>query len=306
LKKLSSLLVSFALVLVSCGGSNEVVATVNGVDVTVGDVEALIDRGDESTIAKEEFAQVLTFKIVYNIMTRDAEDEFGITFSDEEIAAEADGIMVTGLPQGQTREAFLEERRVTEQYLQEVAQQSLVFAAVVEAMAADLEPPTQEQIDTQMARSVTEVCAAHILVGTEEEADEVAARLADGEEFAALAAELSLDGSGAQGGELGCQPASGYVPEFAAAAMIAELGVATDPVQTEFGFHILLISQRTEAPPEEWPTEDQIMEFLLNQVAGPASGEWFTEKAAAAEVEVNEKYGTWQTEPTPEVVPPTE
>jgi parvulin-like peptidyl-prolyl isomerase len=159
----------------------------------------------------------------------------------------------------------------------------------------------------QSSADLTEVCGAHILVATEAEAQEVLTRLEAGEQFADLATELSTDtGSGAQGGDLGCQAAGGYVPEFATAALAAELGVATDPVLSEFGYHILLVSKRTEAQPEELPTEAEVIELLLTRAATPASNDWLLETAAAAVVEVNEKFGTWQAEPVPEVVPPAE
>jgi foldase protein PrsA len=307
LKKLSSLLVLSALVMAACGGSNEVAATVNGNEVTVADVEALVNKADDVELTKIEFADYLSFNIILNVFSAQAESEFGIGFTDEEIAAEADELLSTQLSEGQTREEYLELNEVTEQLVLQVAHQSLIQAGVRDAIKADLQPPTQAEIDTEMEQSVTEVCASHILVGTQAAADDVVARLEGGEEFADLATELSADTtSGAQGGDLGCQSAGGYVPEFAAAAMAAELGVATDPVESEYGFHILLVTERTEAPSEEWPTEDEVVDLLLIQAATPATNDWFLEQAAAAEVEVNEKFGTWQTEPSPEVVPPAE
>jgi len=309
-KKLASLIVLGALVLAACGGGNEVAATVDGTEVTVGDVEALVNKADGAVISKVEFANFLSFNIVLDIFVRQADADFGLTFTDEEIATEADEIITAELTEGQTREDFLEVEEVTEQLLHQVAHQSLIEAGVRDAIKADLEPPTQEEIDTQMEQSVadlTEICAAHILVATEAEAQAVVTRLEAGEEFAALAAELSTDtASGTQGGDLGCQPSGGYVPEFAMAAIAAELDVPTDPVFSEFGYHILLVSDRTEATSEELPTEDEVVELLLNQAAAPASNDWFLETAAAAVVEVNEKYGTWQSEPTPQVVPPAE
>jgi len=310
LKKLSSLVVVCALSLVACGGSNEVAATVDGNEVTVGDVEALYNKPDDAVISKEDFAKYLLFNITLDIFSRQAEADFGITFTEEEIAAQADEIIAGQLSEGQTREEYLEASEVTELLLQQVAHQTLIEAAILEEIQADLPPPSQEEIDAQMEQSsadLTEVCASHILVATEAEAQEVLTRIGGGEEFADLATELSTDtGSGAQGGDLGCQVAGGYVPEFATAALAAELGVPTDPVLSEFGYHILLVSKRTEAQPGELPTEEEIIDLLLNQAATPASNDWLLETAAGAVVEVNKKFGTWQAEPVPEVVPPAE
>jgi parvulin-like peptidyl-prolyl isomerase len=80
----------------------------------------------------------------------------------------------------------------------------------------------------------------------------------------------------------------------------AEVGIPTAPVESEFGFHVILLRE------DELPTEDQAITSLNSQAAQQATNDWFLEQAAAAEVEVNEKFGTWQTEPSPEVVPPAE
>jgi len=89
-------------------------------------------------------------------------------------------------------------------------------------------------------RQVSRVHARHILVETEEEARRVLERLADGEDFAALAAEVSLDTSAqGNGGNLGFLTA-GQMPEaFAEAVFAAAVGDLVGPVQTEYGFHVV-------------------------------------------------------------------
>ncbi|MGB3734282.1 MAG: peptidylprolyl isomerase [Ilumatobacter sp.] len=102
-------------------------------------------------------------------------------------------------------------------------------------------------------------CVTHILVETEDEAqdivDELAAtdsEAAEAELFASIAMERSIDpGSGAAGGFLSCDVAANigeqYVPPFAAAALAAEPGVPTEPVESEFGFHVLRLLPFDEA-----------------------------------------------------------
>jgi parvulin-like peptidyl-prolyl isomerase len=300
LKKLSSLLVLCALVAAACGGSNEVAATVDGTEVTVGDVEALVSKADDAAISKEEFASFLSFNIVLDIFARNADADFGISFTNEEIAAEADGIVTAELAEGQTREDFLEVNEVTEQLLLQVAHQSLIETAILEEMQGGVTDPTQEELDAFFVEAAVMVCGSHILVATEVEAQDVEARLAAGEEFADVAAEVSIDGSADSGGDLGCADPAQYVAEFSEAMAAAEVGVPTEPVQTEFGFHVILLRE------DEPPTEEEAIASLTSQAAQTASQDWFLQTAAAATVEVNEKYGTWQAEPTPEVVPPAE
>jgi len=300
LKKLSSVLVLCALVLAACGGSSEVAATVDGVEVTVGDVEALVNKTDDAAIAKEEFANFLTFNIVLNIFARQADADFGISFTEEEIAAEADEIVAAELTEGQTREDFLETNEVTEQLLRQVAHQSLIEAAILVEMQGSATEPTQEEIDAFFEEAALMVCGSHILVETEAEAQDVVARLGAGEQFADVAIEVSIDGSAASGGDLGCADPAQYVPEFSEAISSAEVGVPTAPVQSEFGFHVILLRE------DELPTEEEAITSLGSQAAQQGSQDWFLSTAAAADVEVNEKFGTWQSEPTPEVVPPAE
>ncbi len=93
-----------------------------------------------------------------------------------------------------------------------------------------------------------EVCARHILVEDRETAESVAASLREGADFAEMAEDVSIDtGSAARGGDLGCLPQGATVPEFDEAAFGAELGELTGPVQTQFGYHLLVVDSRNEA-----------------------------------------------------------
>jgi parvulin-like peptidyl-prolyl isomerase len=302
LKKLSSLLVLAALVLAACGGgSNATVATVNGEDVTLGEIEALIDPGEETTIAKDVFARFLGFDIQQRIVLSAAEGELGIVIAEDDIAAEADAIFEEANVEGVSREEFLASNGITEELLAKLAHQQLLDTQIREMFAAETEEPTQEEIDGVITESEALYCSSHILVATEEEANDVLDRIEGGEEFADLAAELSTDtGSGAQGGDLGCTSPDQYVTEFADALVAAEVGVPTAPVETEFGFHIILLGE------DVVPTNEEIIEQLRTTSIGTATNEWFSEQVENAEVTVDESYGTWEASPVPQVVPPTE
>jgi Parvulin-like peptidyl-prolyl isomerase len=86
---------------------------------------------------------------------------------------------------------------------------------------------------------VTEYHAAHILVRSEEERDQVVAALAEGRDFADVAREFSADGSAQQGGDLGWFGPGVMIPAFQAAVEALEPGQVSEPVQTQFGWHVV-------------------------------------------------------------------
>lgn len=91
------------------------------------------------------------------------------------------------------------------------------------------------------------VNARHILVDTEEEANEIITALQNGESFAALAQARSTDTqSGQRGGELDWSAAGGFVPAFEAAVLEAPIGEIVGPIESEFGFHVIQVRAREE------------------------------------------------------------
>jgi peptidyl-prolyl cis-trans isomerase C len=113
-----------------------------------------------------------------------------------------------------------------------------------------------------------EACARHILVETEEEAKAVQADLASGTSFEEEAAAKSIDpGSASQGGDLGCFPQGAMIPVFEEAAFNAPLNEVTDPIQSEFGYHLILPYERREAStPALEEVKEQVTEGAQNDV----------------------------------------
>lgn len=88
--------------------------------------------------------------------------------------------------------------------------------------------------------------ARHILVQTEEECLELKAKIDAGEDFASLAREHSLCPSGGQGGDLGRFGRGQMVPEFDKVVFSAPVNEVQGPVKTQFGFHLLEVTERTD------------------------------------------------------------
>lgn len=310
MKKLLSFLASGALLLAACGGgagSTTVAATVDGTEITVGDVEALIDPGG-ATVAVDQFAQYLAFAIQWNILFAAAEADFEVTVSDEDVSAEADRLFNQLGSGDETREDFLSSRGVTEDFLAKIAEQSLIDQRVREILVDEAAEPTPEEVDQARADAVislTEACVSHILVATEEEATGVMTRLENGEEFADLATELSTDtGSAASGGDLGCTTPAEYVDSFKEAVLDAPVGdVYPEPVESQFGYHVIVVTERTEPAAEELPTEEELMASVIEEAVVGDVEQWFFDSMEGAEVTVAEEYGTWTPVP-PSVTPP--
>lgn len=88
------------------------------------------------------------------------------------------------------------------------------------------------------------VRASHILVKTEDEAKNLSAQINSEEDFATLAAKHSLCPSGANGGDLGFFGRGMMVKPFEDAAFALETGKVSEPVQTQFGWHLILVTDK--------------------------------------------------------------
>lgn len=113
---------------------------------------------------------------------------------------------------------------------------------------------------------VTALCSSHLLVETEADAAAAVSRLDAGEDFAALAAEVSVGPSGPSGGDLGCIAPGALVPEFVeGAAAVGGPGIS-EPVQSQFGWHVIEVRSFGPVVRGEHPelAAEQITPFVLN------------------------------------------
>lgn len=125
--------------------------------------------------------------------------------------------------------------------------------------------------------------AAHILVAEEDEANAILALINDGEDFAALATERSLDpGSGANGGVLGDSPVLYYVAPFANAIRDGEVGEIVGPVESQFGFHIIRIDSKEMRAVED-PQQAEQLEGLAFQ-------QWILDLTESGEIEIADEW----------------
>jgi len=129
-----------------------------------------------------------------------------------------------------------------------------------------------------------ELKARHILVATKEEAEAVIAELDGGADFAEVAKERSTGPSGPNGGELPPFQAGQMVPAFSDAAFALDVGsYSKTPVETQFGFHVILVEGSKMVEP---PAKEEVESQLRDQLSQEAVGEVHNELREGAKIEI--------------------
>lgn len=234
--------------------ANTVVASVNGTDITLG--QMIIARSQ----LPPQYQQLPPDVLFSGVMDQLIQQQ---VLAD---SLEADPIRVTIALENERRSLLAGE----------------VINSVVEGALTDA---AIEQVYNDLIVSVgpaKEFNAAHILVGTEEESTAVMARIAGGEAFADLAREVSTDmGSGANGGDLGWFGQGMMVAPFEEAVMGLEVGAMSDPIQTQFGWHIIVLNDTRE---QSAPALEEVRAELENEVRNSAIEARLAELLDAADV----------------------
>mgnify|MGYP002348938311 FL=1 len=238
--------------------ANPVLAKVNGVEIRQNDV----------TLAEEELApnlaqmdpatkrdNVLAFLIDMKIVAKAAEDK--------KIAERADF---------KSRLDFARNRILMDQLL----------AAEGKAAATD---EAMKKVYEEAAKQISsdqEVHARHILLETEDEAKAVIEELKKGADFAELAKKKSKDPGASDGGDLGFFTKDQMVPEFSAAAFALEPGKISEPVKSQFGWHVIKVEEKRNRKAPEF---DQVKGQIETYVSRKAQADYVTKLRQAAKVE---------------------
>lgn len=304
-------LVVLGLLVAACGGAGAVVARVDEARITLSELEALARTPSVPVTAGAaggvSLVGLLQDVIIDTVVIREASDAFGITATEEEIDARAAEIQAGVEGNGQDFQALLEAQNISEERVRRIARQGVVADKVRDRLVADAGPVTDDEIAEAYAAqelSLTEACLSHILVASEEEAVAAKARIDGGEDFATVASEVSTDPSAQENsGDLGCGPLSPYVPEFGQGALAATIGTVTDPVRSQFGYHLILVSSRETQAIDE--VRDQLVAGLESERASELLRNWLLAALGEAEIEIEPEYGEWSADP-PQVLPPRE
>jgi peptidyl-prolyl cis-trans isomerase C len=223
-------------------GSDPVIARVNGIDIKQSDlVLAEEDVGADMPAASPEARREHLISYLADVIM---------------VTQAADKSKVADNPEFKRRLAFLRNKLLMGFELQAAAK----TAVSEEAMHQTYDDAVRS------ASGEEEVRARHILVENEDEAKAILEELKGGIDFAELAKQKSKDPGAAAGGDLGYFTREQMVPEFAEVAFKMYPGQLSNPVKTQFGWHIIkLEDKRTKRPPEFEQVKGQIEAFLTRK-----------------------------------------
>jgi len=223
--------------------ADKIVAKVDGAPITEADVtQALTDLGE--SIAQIPEAQRRDYAITYL-----ADLKLGAKAAREAKLTETEDF--------KRKLAYQTDRLLFDDYLTSQAKKNVTEDAMKALYADTIKTLKPEQ----------EVRARHILVETEDQAKDVIKKLKAGEDFAKLAGTLSKDpGSGKEGGDLGYFTKDRMVPEFANAAFAMTAAQISDPVKSQFGYHVIKVEdKRDKTVPKFDEVKDQIEQFMYRK-----------------------------------------
>ncbi len=307
-RALPALLITLLLTVAACGSvtgtrSPNVAASVEGNEIAVSQVETQFEALSDipqfaaDLEAQEGFTEqveaVLLSLLIQREIFASGAAELGVDVDtdavEEQMAAQTGGIedddeMREVLAAQGISPEFLRLQTELQVYQQEIGD---VLASERDGVGdAELEAAYDEMYaGTPSAR--------HILLESEEDAEEVMDRLEDGEDFGELAVEESTDPSAQDNeGELGPISEGQFDPDFTEAVYEADEGEVVGPVETQFGFHVI---ERLEPPPLD-EVEDEIREAAEADAESFAVTSWVTEQLEGTEVVVNPRFGSWNAE----------
>jgi peptidyl-prolyl cis-trans isomerase C len=318
-----------AILLMACGApaalnpAGQTVARVGDVTLTrqaLDEQVARIEKGFQAQAAggmplpsKLDIEQEVVNRFVDQNLTLSIARQRGIEVSEQEVDTQIEEFR-TQIPQatGGTLDQAVEEQLGLPGVASTEFRQFVTYFVAQDKLAESLVPDAEvrQRVTDEVMQPVPIATVAHILVTTEEEANMVLERLAAGEDFAALAAELSQDpGSKDNGGVYEDITQGQFVPEFEQAMFVdLEPGETTEaPVQTQFGYHIIKLISRGEQPAPTGEEAQAQIDQRVDQEIGPQRQEalqkLIDEERAKAEQEqrlVVPTFPTPTTEPLPQ------
>ncbi len=300
LKLISLLLVSlFAVIASACGALDGYAAKVNGEVYTQAafkaDLKAQRDNkvfydtvrkaagatSSAGTISTQISNDWLT-NVVYQLVLSQAAKEKKINLTDQDLSS--------------VEAEFAQSTAGWSAFPKSFRSKIVKATALTRGLQANIvgeRSPSEATVEAFYARNADRICPSqkvvlHVLVATQPEAVAVENSLKGGGDFAAIATAQSTDtGSAPAGGSLGCLAAGSFVPEFQNAADALAPGETSNPVQSQYGWHVIRVLPASYAL-----LTDQVQQ-AYSQIAQSTFNTWFQKKLAKAVVKIDSSYGVW-------------
>lgn len=209
--------------------------------------EFLSQAGPDGQTRDEKLIQDVLDRLIIEELVEQNAKEKKIEVTQEDVDARLDE-MKDSIGGEEIYKQFLEENGITEEYFQGNTKKDILMGRYYENYLEETEIKDEdiEKYFEENKEDLVVIRAKHILLNNEEKAKEVLERLKAGEEFEELALTESLDGSAANGGDLGYFKRSDMIKEFSDAAFALDVGATTDLVKTEVGYHIIKLEDKVE------------------------------------------------------------
>lgn len=250
-KKLLTLTICFLLIftVVGCNKNdaiNEegVVATVNDEVITQEELDMNYEfyKKMNPTVTKDDMLE----KLIMDILMVEAAQKSGINVDEHQIEDELENFKALNNSEADYQK-FLKDNGLTEEFLKTEIEKEFYINHYLTIEMDKFNNPSDEDLQKMFDeyQMKEEVRASHILVNTEEDAKNVLERINKGDKFEDVAREVSIDpGSGAMGGDLGYFTRIKMVKPFSDAAFSMEIGEISEPVQSDFGYHIIQLTDK--------------------------------------------------------------
>ncbi len=275
--------IALSALLVGCSdGGDRTVATVNDEKIT----EAELDK-----VLQSQYGQSVLDTLIINKIVEQEAEKLDIKLTDEEIEEEYKVYTESYGGEDALKKA-LESLNMTTEDIKNDIRIYLLTVKVMEDYVDLTEEDVKAYFEENKESFATpeQVEASHILVEDEATANEVIEKLNAGEDFAELAKEYSTDESNAaEGGALGFFGRGQMVEEFENAAFAMKVGeVSKTPVKTEHGYHIIKVTDKTEAAEADYETsKEEARELLLDQRVNEQYSAWVEEKMEEYDIETS-------------------
>jgi foldase protein PrsA len=245
-----------------------------------GQPDATIGESTDAACARFTLSNLIQEDLVKHYATA-----HHITVTDGDVT-DAISQLETSLGGAKALDQKLKQNDVTRPEFVALAHRLLLFSKTQKAIgSANVSDQQLQQLYQQDKSQFTQIHAKHILVKKRALAEKIAAE-ATPKNFASLATKYSTDtGSASKGGDLGTLAASSLDPTFVQAALSLKPGEISQPVQTQFGWHVIMLVSSTVQP------FDQVKDQLSGSIESQAFNTWMQGRLKDATIDVNPKYG---------------